>query len=150
MINTCTSTQVLYILISMHRVNIALHEIFQALSDSCRIRIVRLMLNSKSEICLCELSESLKEPEYKLSRHIKLLRSSGIISSVRDGKWIYHSLVNDEKFLKLLHKAVIAFPDSDGEAAHDLLQFEKRLVKRESGRCRQPSAISDDYQRVRM
>lgn len=133
----------------MHRVNIALHEIFQALADPYRIRILRLMLNSKSELCLCELSEALKEPEYKLSRHVKLLRSSGLIASVRDGKWIYHSLVENEKFLKLLHKAVAAFPDSDGEAAQDLLNFEKRLAKREVGRCRQPSTVNDEFQKVR-
>jgi ArsR family transcriptional regulator len=133
----------------MHRVNIALHEIFQALADPYRIRILRLMLNSKSELCLCELSEALKEPEYKLSRHVKLLRSSGLIASVRDGKWIYHSLVENEKFLKLLHKAVTTFPDSDGEAAQDLLNFEKRLAKREFGRCRQPSTVNDEFQKVR-
>jgi ArsR family transcriptional regulator len=149
MTNTCTDMQMMYKFIPMHRVNIALHEIFQALSDPYRIRIIRLMLNSKSELCLCELSEALEEPEYKLSRHVKLLRSSGIIASVRDGKWIYHSLVENEKFLKLLHKAVSAFPDADGEATKDLLKFEKRLAKRESGRCRQPSAVSDDVQRVR-
>jgi ArsR family transcriptional regulator, arsenate/arsenite/antimonite-responsive transcriptional repressor len=51
----------------MHSMNICLHEIFQALSDPYRIRIVRLMLAVKGEVCLCEISESLDEPEYKLS-----------------------------------------------------------------------------------
>lgn len=139
----------MYKFMPMHRINIALHEIFQALADPYRVRIVRLMLNSKTELCLCELSEALEEPEYKLSRHVKLLRSSGVIASVRDGKWIYHSLVENEKFLKLLHKAVFAFPDTDGEAKKDLSRFEKRLAKRESGRCRQPSSIIDEVQRVR-
>ena len=149
MTNTCTSMQMMYIFARMHRVNIALHEIFQALADPYRIRILRLMLNSQSELCLCELSEALEEPEYKLSRHVKLLRSSGVIASVRDGKWIYHSLVQNEKFLKLLHKAVSAFPDTYGEAATDLKRFEKRLIKREAGRCRQPSEISDETRKVR-
>tara|TARA_B110001454_G_scaffold219192_1_gene251171 strand:- start:56322 stop:56738 length:417 start_codon:yes stop_codon:yes gene_type:complete len=133
----------------MHRINITLHEIFQALSDPYRIRILRLMLSSKTELCLCELSEALKEPEYKLSRHVKILRSSGVIASVRDGKWIYHSLVQSEKFLKLIHKAVAAFPDFDSEAAHDLHRFEKRLSKREAGRCRQASQVTDEIRKLR-
>lgn len=134
----------------MHRVNVALHELFQALSDPYRIRIVRLMLDSESELCLCELSEALDEPEYKLSRHIKILKSSGLISSVRDGKWIYHSLVKDEKYLKFIYKAIGVFPDSANQLARDLLRFNKRILTRESGRCRQPSRfIGNETQKVR-
>lgn len=107
------------------------------------------MLSSKTELCLCELSEALEEPEFKLSRHIKILRSSGVISSVRDGKWIYHSLVENEKFLKLIHKAVSAFPDTAGDAAKDLKRFEKRLSLRDAGKCRQPSSITDENRKVR-
>lgn len=133
----------------MHRVNVALHELFQALSDPYRIRIVRLMLESKSELCLCELSEALEEPEYKLSRHVKILKSSGLIASARDGKWIYHSLVKDEKYLKLLHKAVTVFPDSENQLARDLTRFKKRMNMRESGRCRQPSRVTEENQKAR-
>lgn len=135
--------------LAMHRVNVALHELFQALSDPYRIRIVRLLLESKSELCLCELSEALEEPEYKLSRHVKILKTSGLVSSVRDGKWIYHSLVKDEKYLKLLHKAVSVFPDSDSQLARDLARFKKRITMRESGRCRQPSGITEENQKAR-
>lgn len=133
----------------MHRVNVALHELFQALSDPYRTRIIRLMLESKTELCLCELSEALEEPEYKLSRHVKILKSSGLIASMRDGKWIYHSLVNDEKYLKLIHKAVAVFPDSEKQLARDLSRFKKRLNMRESGRCRQPNRMIEEKQKVK-
>lgn len=133
----------------MHIVNVALHELFQALSDPYRTRIIRLMLESKSELCLCELSEALEEPEYKLSRHVKILKSSGLIASVRDGKWIYHSLVKDEKYLKLLHKTIAIFPDSENQLARDLARFKRRLNIRESGRCRQPSRMIEEKQKAR-
>lgn len=133
----------------MHRVSVSLHELFQALSDPYRIRIIRLMIESKSELCLCELSEALQEPEYKLSRHVKILKSSGLIASVRDGKWIYHSLVKKENYLKLIHKAVILFPDSESQLDRDLSRFEKRIKMRESGRCRQPSRIIEENVKVR-
>lgn len=123
----------------MHLVNVPLHELFQALSDPYRIRIVSLLLRAKSETCLCELSESLAEPEYKLSRHVKILKSAGIVGSVRDGKWVYHSLVKNQKYIKFILNAVATFPDSNGQFEKDFGRFEKRLSLRKGGRCRQSS-----------
>jgi len=120
----------------MHPVGIELHQIFSALADPTRIRIIRLLLETMDEACLCELSDSLNEPEYKLSRHVKVLKSSGLITSVRDGKWVYHGLVKDTKYLKAIHKAVQAFPDGSKASAKDLSRFIKRLSIRESGRCK--------------
>lgn len=125
----------------MHVVNIEIHELFQALSDPFRIRIVRLLHKVRGELCLCELSEALNEPEYKLSRHIKILRSAGLLTSVRDGKWIYHSLVQDQLFLKTLFKALTEFPDGAQQLNEDLLRFGKRLKLRDRGRCRVPSRV---------
>lgn len=125
----------------MHSVNISLHEVFQALSDPYRIRIIRLMLEIKGEVCLCEISESLNEPEYKLSRHIKILKSSGLLKSVRDGKWIYHSLVKDQKFLTTIFKSLIQFDESSENLKLDLARFAKRLKLREKGRCQVPSRV---------
>lgn len=122
----------------MHIVNVDIYEIFQSLSDPYRIRIVRLMI-SVGELCLCELSEALEEPEYKLSRHIKVLKNSGIITSSREGKWIYHSLVMDQMFLRSLYKSIIEFPDSEKIASIDLEKFNNRLKQRDNGRCKQPS-----------
>jgi ArsR family transcriptional regulator, arsenate/arsenite/antimonite-responsive transcriptional repressor len=129
----------------MHSVNIRLHEIFQALSDPYRIRIVRLMLAVKGEICLCEISESLDEPEYKLSRHIKILKTSGLLNSVRGGKWIYHSLVKDQKFLLTMFKALTQFDDTDRDLKLDLARFNKRLKLRENGRCQVPSRVGVNF-----
>lgn len=126
----------------MHIVNVDLHQLFQALSDPYRIRIVRLMQKVKGELCLCELSEALDEPEYKLSRHIKILKGNGLITSVRDGKWIYHSLVQDQKFLKTIFKAMTEFPDGEQQLNEDLLRFGNRLNLRERGRCQVPSRVS--------
>ncbi len=126
------------IVLRMHVVNVDFFEIFQSLSDPYRIRIVRLMI-SVGELCLCELSEALEEPEYKLSRHIKILKNSGIITSTREGKWIYHSLVMDQSFLRSLYKSIIDFPDSEKVASVDLQKFNNRLKHRDNGRCKQPT-----------
>ncbi len=147
MTNTCTDMQVMFKVSPMHRVNVALHELFQALSDPYRIRIVKLMLESKSELCLCELSEALAEPEYKLSRHVKILKNSGLIASVRDGKWIYHSLVKNQTYLKAILKAVSLFPDSEGHSKSDSARFKKRAIKRVKGRCTVPSRVTEQQEK---
>lgn len=125
----------------MHLVNLSLSDIFHALSDSYRVRIMRLLLTSSSEICLCELSDSLNEPEYKLSRHVKILKQTGLITSVRDGKWIYHGLVNKPDYLKKLHQAILLFPDASEKFQSDLKRFKKRMKLRKDGRCRIGSQI---------
>ncbi len=102
--------------------------------------MVALILRSKGEVCLCELADSLDEPEYKLSRHLKILKNSGFLDSVRDGKWIYHSLVADKGYLTAIHQAIRTFPDTEKQFQKDFARFEKRIALRERGRCKTPAA----------
>ena len=126
----------------MHLVSVSQHEIFQALADPIRVRIVRLMATAKDEVCSCELAESLDEPEYKLSRHISILKRSGIITSVRDGKFIYHSLVTSTPFMRALFKTINLFDGGLADMATDYERLEKRKELRERGRCRQMSRLA--------
>lgn len=119
----------------MHYAQISIENIFQALSDTTRVRIVRLLIQNKGQICSCELVDCLQEPEYKISRHLKVLKSAGIITAERDGKWVYHGLVKDGKFLKTLHKSILDFPDTNGVFEKDQTRFLKRVKLRKSGRC---------------
>lgn len=131
----------------MHRVNVDLHELFQALADPYRIRMVRLLLVAQDELCLCEFSEALHQPEYKLSRHLKVLKNAGLLKSVRDGKWIYHSLVRNQNYLKAILKAIILFPDFEGLTQTDFARFKKRAMKRSNGRCKILSRVIESSEK---
>ena len=120
----------------MHVVAVHATEIFQALADPTRLRIVRLLATTKEESCLCELVDSLREPQYKLSRHLKVLRQSGLLTAEKDGRWVYHRLVTGRTHLARLWAAIRAIPDTNGEFAADLARFRKRICLREDGRCR--------------
>lgn len=63
---------------------------FHALSDPLRIRILELLRSS--ELCVCELSETLKVTQSKLSFHLKTLKEAGLVRSRQEGRWIYYSL----------------------------------------------------------
>lgn len=129
----------------MHVIHIKPWEIFQALADPTRIRIVRLLVETGEEACLCELVDSLLQPQYKLSRHVKILRQAGLLSADKDGRWVYHRLVRGVSYLELAYDMLLALPDADGLFAHDLNNFRQRMCLREDGRCRvgiQTAALS--------
>ena len=67
--------------------------ICKALSDSNRLRIVRLL--TRGEQCACELLEQMQITQPTLSHHMKKLEDCGLVSSRRKGKWSHYSLNRD-------------------------------------------------------
>lgn len=66
-------------------------QLFKNLSDDTRLNLV-LLLREKGELCVCELTLMLKENQPKISRHLAMLRESGLLIDRRDGKWIHYRL----------------------------------------------------------
>ncbi len=66
-------------------------DLFKALADETRTRI-SLLIAREGELCVCELTCALDESQPKISRHLALLRSSGLLADRRQGQWIYYRL----------------------------------------------------------
>ena len=66
-------------------------EQFKALSDPTRLRLV-LLLALHGEVCVCVMAEALDEPDFKISRHLRVLRSAGIVEARREGTWMRYRL----------------------------------------------------------
>src|SRR5579864_3634828 len=64
--------------------------LFKALGDATRLRILGLLLTG--EVCVCHISQSLKIPQSKASRHLAYLRRTGLVATRRDGLWIHYRL----------------------------------------------------------
>ena len=64
---------------------------FQALGDNTRLRLLNLM--GDREICVCYFVEILAQGQPKISRHLKYLRSAGIVQARREGKWMHYRIV---------------------------------------------------------
>lgn len=64
---------------------------FQALGDMTRLRLLNLM--GDQEICVCYFVEILGQGQPKISRHLAYLRSAGIVSARREGKWMHYRIV---------------------------------------------------------
>jgi ArsR family transcriptional regulator len=65
--------------------------IFKTLSDPNRLRILK-MLQTKS-LCVCEITEVLQLATSTVSKHLSILKETGFIIEVKDGKWVNY-LIN--------------------------------------------------------
>ncbi len=65
-------------------------KIFKALSDSNRIRIVKML--QKKSLCVCEIKDILKLATSTVSKHLSILREAGLIVDWKDGKWINYKI----------------------------------------------------------
>lgn len=64
---------------------------FDVLSDETRRRLLALLVSS-DELCVCELCYALDMPQPKVSRHLAVMRESGVLAVRRDGLWIYYRI----------------------------------------------------------
>jgi ArsR family transcriptional regulator, arsenate/arsenite/antimonite-responsive transcriptional repressor len=81
--------------------------VFNLLSDVTRLRCLALIYQV-GELCVCELTYSLKITQPKVSRHLALLRKLNFIAGRRDGLWIYYRIhPNLPKWIKDIIKLTI-------------------------------------------
>ena len=67
-----------------------LEKLFLALSDKTRLRLLSLMADG--EVPVGYLADKLGESQPKISRHLAYLRSAGLVTTRREGKWIYYGI----------------------------------------------------------
>ncbi|RPI17747.1 MAG: ArsR family transcriptional regulator [Ignavibacteriae bacterium] len=65
-------------------------EIFKALSDKSRLRILKML--SKKSLCVCEITEVLQLATSTVSNHLSILKDTGLIIDKKDKKWINYQL----------------------------------------------------------
>ena len=118
--------------------------IFKALSDESRLRIINLFVQSRKQLCVCEMVDALQLPQYTVSKALGILRNAGLLNSGRMGTWVYNYLNEDSEFLRsffdLLKKHLAdQYPD-------DLERLKKRLFLREDGVCVVGKALNEQLE----
>ncbi len=66
-------------------------QLFKNLSDETRLGIV-LLLREMGELCVCDLCTALEQSQPKISRHLAMLRESGLLLDRKQGKWVHYRL----------------------------------------------------------
>ena len=117
-------------------------EKFKALSDATRLRIVHLLIEKNTPLCVCEFTDALEVPQYNVSRHLKILKHAKLIEENKEGRWVYFRLSQTEDtFTKLILKAIRKIPKSI--LSKDLEEIDKRLAIRTNGKCL--SGVKKEY-----
>ncbi len=65
--------------------------LFKALSDPIRLRLAAL-LAINGETCVCMLTQALKEPQFKISKHLAVMRAARMVEARREGTWMHYKL----------------------------------------------------------
>ena len=66
-------------------------KLFKILGDPTRLRLA-VLLAERGETCVCYLAQALDEPDYKVSRHLAVMRSAGLVQARRQGTWMHYRL----------------------------------------------------------
>ncbi|WP_193149463.1 metalloregulator ArsR/SmtB family transcription factor [Klebsiella variicola] len=66
-------------------------QLFKNLADETRLGIV-LLLKARGELCVCDLCTALAQSQPKISRHLAMLRESGLLLDCKQGKWVHYRL----------------------------------------------------------
>ena len=67
--------------------------VFKVLADPTRLRLM-VLLSIQGETCVCKLAEALNAPNFKVSRHLGIMRSAGLVEARREGTWMHYKLSN--------------------------------------------------------
>jgi ArsR family transcriptional regulator len=67
--------------------------LFERLADPTRLRLLNLL--ACGETCVCELTDTLRVVQPKVSRHLRHLERAGLVEARRNGKWIHYRWARD-------------------------------------------------------
>jgi len=62
-----------------------------SVNDTTRIQILNF-INSKDEVCVCDIELEFNMIQSRVSRHLKILKDAGFLRVDRRGRWAYYSI----------------------------------------------------------
>ncbi|MBA4348949.1 MAG: ArsR family transcriptional regulator [Thermodesulfovibrio sp.] len=79
--------------------------IFKALSDETRLRILKLLENG--ELCVCDIFSALDMIQPKVSFHLSVLKETKLIKDRKEGRWVHYSIDDSDMFRRFLILSVL-------------------------------------------
>ncbi|CAK7073567.1 MAG: 2-methoxy-6-polyprenyl-1,4-benzoquinol methylase, mitochondrial [Desulfovibrio sp.] len=105
---------------------------FKALADDTRLRLFCVL--SRYELNVNELINLLDMGQSRVSRHLKILSSAGLVTSRRDGLWVFYAAAAEgeaRKFMETVLPLVLEDPvvQADFSAAASILEERLRATR---------------------
>ena len=105
-----------------------LSNLFKALSDGTRLRVLHLLLEA-GELCVCDLESTLCCTQTKISRHMSYLKRAGLTTNRRSGRWIFYSIATPKTELqRLILKHLKELIAAEPGAKRDMAAHKRRLA----------------------
>ena len=106
-------------------------QVFKALADANRLRIVNLLLHG--ELCVCDIQYVLENSQSNISRHLAYLKNSGMVLDRRDGYRVFYRIANPrESNRKLLFDFLRQIFKDEGKLEQDTKRLKDAIA---SGAC---------------
>jgi ArsR family transcriptional regulator len=71
-----------------------LEDFFAALGDATRLKMLKIIADE--ELCSCEVMAALELTQPTTSHHLGILEKAGLLSSRRNGKWVFYKIANSQ------------------------------------------------------
>jgi DNA-binding transcriptional ArsR family regulator len=68
--------------------------VLKALADENRVRVLAAL--GPNELCVCQIVELLELAPSTVSKHMAILKQARLVSSRKDGRWIYYRLARED------------------------------------------------------
>ncbi|HIE29359.1 TPA: ArsR family transcriptional regulator [Candidatus Poribacteria bacterium] len=110
--------------------------VFKALSDPTRLRI--LLLLQHGELCVCEVEEVLGMKQSRISRHLNILRNAGLTEARYFGRWVFYSLANPKtnRYHRRVIDTLVKWAQDSDQVFLDRKKLEACTQKRgQEGHC---------------
>jgi ArsR family transcriptional regulator len=109
-------------------------QLFKALAEPVRLRILLLLLDKKR--CVCDLMAVLDLPQSTISRHLAYLKNAGWIKGERRGVWMYYQLTEQmDAFQDQLRRILAAALPNTEQGAADVQRLQSYLLEKKENAC---------------
>jgi ArsR family transcriptional regulator, arsenate/arsenite/antimonite-responsive transcriptional repressor len=108
-----------------------LTDLFKALSDETRLRILKLL--EGGELCVCDIMAALDKIQPKVSFHLGVLKKANLLKGRKQGKWMHYKIDDSDLFRRMvIISALERIPDGKLDGDKERL---KAFLKNKSGCC---------------
>lgn len=106
----------------------AIENAYKALADRTRLRILALLVDS--EVCVCDIHDTLRLPQPTASRHLAYLRRAGLVEARRDGTWMHYQLAD-------VHPVIREIVQTAGHAMSHVAgtDRDRQRFEKQAGKC---------------
>jgi ArsR family transcriptional regulator len=125
----------------------AMVDTLKAAAESSRLRI--LLMLSRGDLTVSDLTDVLGQSQPRVSRHLKLLLDAGLISRYQEGSWAYFRLSDDETARETIQGIVARVDLGDATVERDLERLAEVKRRRQERALGYFSANAASWDRIR-